>query len=103
MVQGKGIAPALERHHGMCDWDHGRSVWGHNGSVDVRLIHEPSGRVLKKNTFISTFQSHVSVDCGTAAILQERHWWYEDELIGEVAVVLTDELSPRRLVLMPGS
>lgn len=37
-VQRKGIAPALERRHGMCDWDHGRSVWGHNGSVDVRLV-----------------------------------------------------------------
>jgi hypothetical protein len=44
------------------------------------------------NTFVSTFQSHVSVDCGTAAILQETHWLYEDEL--EKSRLLTGELSP---------
>lgn len=67
-------APALERHHGMCDWDRDMFVWGRSDSI--KNTQSISVGVLFSllqpyNTFVRTFQSHVSVACGTAAMLKE--------------------------------
>lgn len=71
------IAPALEQHHGTCDWDHGMFVWGRNGSGEWRLagwhpacsLTRVTGKV-REYTLVSTFHSHDRVGWGTAVMMQ---------------------------------